>query len=146
MELRYLHLLPKQTPPVLKVRPFRAVIVADAPVGETWRNQIAAWIVKSGCLYVVAWGIDCETWHNSVDLALLDSFTFCDIPTDHLIITTWHDDESLSEALFFVEQCAFHPDVELTETIIVHVAVQARALQLLQIYKDSQVLKDGNHS
>jgi acyl carrier protein phosphodiesterase len=146
MEPRYLHLQPEQAPPVLTGSPFRAVIVADETVSETWLNKIAEWIVKSGCLYVVAWGVDCEAWHDSVDWAVLEVFNYGDIPDDHFVMTTWHSYEPLSEALWFAEQCAFHPDVELTETVILHIAVEAHAAQLLQTYRDSQVMADKKGS
>jgi hypothetical protein len=146
MEPRYLHLRPEQAPPELAGSPFRAVIVAEESVSETWLNTIAAWIVKSGCLYVVAWGVACEAWHDSVDWAVLEVFNYGDIPDDHFVMTTWHNNEALSEALWFAGQCAFHPDVELTETVILHIAVEARASQMLQTYRDSQVLADEKGS
>jgi hypothetical protein len=146
MEPRYLHLQPEQAPPVLAGSPFRAVIVADEAVSEAWQNRIAQWIVKSGCLYVVAWGLDCETWHDSVDSAVLEVFNYGEIPNDQFVMTTWHNNEPLSEALWFAEQCAFHPDVELTETVILHIAVEARASQMLQSYRDSQVMSDETAS
>jgi hypothetical protein len=146
MEPRYLHLRPEQAPPELAVAPFRAVIVAAEVVSENWLNSIAEWIVKSGCLYVVAWGVDCEKWHDSVDWAVLEVFKNGDIPDDRFVMTTWHNNEPLSEALWFVGQCAFHPDVELTETVILHIAVEERASQMQQTYRDSQIMVDEEGS
>jgi hypothetical protein len=58
-------------------------------------------------------------------------------------MTTWHSNEPISEAFWFAEHCATHPDVELSETIIFHIAAQARREDMLQIYRDSQVMADN---
>jgi hypothetical protein len=119
---RYLHLRPDSLPPDLRTAPYRTVLVADIAVNSDWLIRIGKWIVDIGSLYVVAWGVDCEMWHDSVDWAVLEMFNFGQIPDDRFVMTTWHSDEPLSEAFWFAGHCADHPDVELTETIIVHVA------------------------
>lgn len=136
----YLHLRPDHEPPEFASCPFRAVIIADETVSETWLNQIAKWIVDKGCLYVVAWGVDCEAWHDSVDWASLEIFDYGEIPSDRFIMTTWHNNEPLSEALWFAGQCAFHPDVDLIETVILHISEEAHATRVLQLYRASQTM------
>ncbi|HZF95897.1 MAG TPA: hypothetical protein VEZ20_13620, partial [Allosphingosinicella sp.] len=141
--LRYLHLPPGREPPALTCGPFRAAIVSEAEAPQEWRARIAEWLVKSGCLHVVAWGAECETWHDTVDWANLEAFAFGDIPDDSFVMTTWHADEPLSEALWFAGQCAFHPDVELAETIILHVAEAAGKAGMLERYAASQASPPG---
>lgn len=136
----YLHLSPGQEPPNLTAGPFRAIIIADQAVSESWLDRVAKWIVDSGCLYVVAWGVDCETWHDSVDWAVLEVFDYGEIPDERFIMTTWHNDEPMSEAFWFAGHCAFHPDVELPETLILHVASEAKAADMLQAFSDGQVM------
>ena len=109
MGLRYLHLRPDEAQPELASGPFRALIVSEAEVPQNWRNGICEWLLKSGCLYVVAWGVECEVWHDTVDETNLEMFDFGDIPDDRFVMTTWHTDEPLSEALWFGGQCAFIP-------------------------------------
>jgi hypothetical protein len=138
MEPRYLHLRPEQAPPILEGGPFRAVIVADEKVSETWRRHVADWIVESGCLYVMAWGIDCEKWHDGVDWAVLEKFDYADIPDDRFVMTTWHADEPLTEAFWYADNCANHPDIDLEHTYIVHVSGTENAPRMLRIYADSQ--------
>ena len=140
MEPRYLHLRPEVPPPELIASPYRAVIIADQVVSDPWLHRIAEWVVAIGCLYVVAWGVDCEKWHDSVDWAVLEVFKFGDIPDERFVMTTWHSDEPISEAFWFAEHCATHPDIELTETLILHVASEARDSVMLQAYRDSQVM------
>jgi hypothetical protein len=111
-------------------------------VEEAWQRRVAEWLVASGCLYVIAWGIDCEKWHDCVDRAVIETHNYGEIPDDKFIMTTWHRDESLSEAFWYTEYCASHPDVELSETIIVHISVEARGAEMLRAYADSQVEAD----
>lgn len=122
----------------MEQRPFRAVLIAEQSVEQTWRDQVAAWLVESGCLYVVSWGVDCEAWHDSVDWAVLDAFDFGEVPDDRFVMTTWHDKEPLAEALWFAGYCASHPDIDLGETIIVHVAQAERRADFLDAYWDAQ--------
>jgi hypothetical protein len=139
MEPRYLHLRPEDPLPVLIASPYRTVIIADVAVSDDWLSRVAEWIVAIGSLYVVAWGVDCEKWHDGVDWAILELFEFGDIPNDHFVMTTWHSDEPLSEALWYAGHCAIHPDVELSETILLHVTAEAEAIAVLQTYRDSQI-------
>lgn len=141
MALRYLYLCSEQAFPELVTKPFRAVIVAEIEVDEVWRNQIAAKLVEVGCLYVVAWGIDCEEWHDSVDWANLEAFDY-DVPDESFVMTTWHNDEPLSEAFWFSGNCASHPDVELYDTIILHISNKEKNADMLQVYRDSQEMSD----
>lgn len=135
-----MHLSPDQAPPQLVCGPFRALIVSEAEATQGWRNRIAEWLLKSGCLYVVAWGIECEDWHDTVDWTNLEEFDFGDIPDDKFVMTTWHTNDPLSEAMWFAGQCAFHPDIELADTVILHVANASREIEMLQTYSASQIL------
>jgi hypothetical protein len=138
MALRYLHLCPEEPPPELITGRFRAVIVSEAKVAQEWQNRIAEWLLERGCLYVVAWGVECEAWHDTVDWTNLEAFDYGDIPDDKFVTTTWHANEPLKEALWFAGHCAQHPDVELDETVIIHVADAARGTEMLATFSASQ--------
>ncbi len=140
MALKYVHLSPSETPPQLTCEPFRALIVSEVEVTQEWRDRIAKWLLESGCLYVIAWGVECENWHDTVDWTNLEEFDFGDIPDSKFVMTTWHTNDPLFEAMWFAGQCAFHADVELTETVIVHVAAEPRQAELLENYTTSQEL------
>lgn len=133
----YLHLLPGQSPPDLMVGPFRAMVVVDEAVTDEWRDLISEWLVSSGCLYMLAWGLDCSLWDDSVDHANLAAFHYGDVPDDRFVMTTWHANESLSEAFWFAAHGATHPDVELTRTLIVHISQAERRAQLLAAYQEA---------
>ncbi len=134
----YLHLAPDQAPPQLTYGPWRALIVSEVEVTQEWCSRVAGWLTKSGCLYVVAWGTECEKWHDTVDWSILEEFDYGDIPDDRFVMTTWHANEPLSEAMWFTGHCAYHPDVELGDTVLLHIANQAREADLLVAYTDSQ--------
>ncbi|WP_245824971.1 DUF7684 family protein [Sphingomonas azotifigens] len=138
MPVTYHHLSPEHALPVLPAVPFRAVLVADQGVAPEWRNGIATWLAASGCLYFIAWGTDSEAWHDSVDWANLEAFNFGDIPDERFILTTWHDREPLSEVLWFAGHCARHPDVELRETVLLHLAPAPQAETLLIAFNAAQ--------
>lgn len=140
MDPLYHHLSPEQPLPELEARPFRAILIADMEASRDWRNRVADWLVDRGCLYFIAWGVDCEVWHDTVDEANLEAFDYGDIPDDRFVMTTWHAKDPLSEALWFAGNCANHPDVQLEATIIFHVAPEAQGKHVLQTYRESQEL------
>lgn len=144
MKLDYLHLRPEQSPPQFEPRPFRAIVVIDTTVRAAWRNKISSWLVEAGCLYMMAWGIDCSTWDDSVDWAVIEAFSFEDAPDDRDVMTTWHEKQPLSDAFYFAGHWADHPSVELDETIIIHIAEDAQRSSLLQAYHDSQTSSEDD--
>jgi hypothetical protein len=76
--------------------PFILFIAAQAsPEDQIEIQRFAVEAVGSGCAYVVAWGKGCSHVHDSFDLASIDA------DPDRHVMSTWHDDESLEEALYF---------------------------------------------
>ena len=142
VKLDYLHLSPNDPPPPVEARPHRVVLIAQQAARQDWRNEVASWLVASGCLYFIAWGVDCEAWHDAVDWTVLEALDFGDIPDDRFVMTTWHDKEPLSEALWFAGNCASHPEIDLADTVIVHVAGEERRDATLKLYRESQVMTD----
>lgn len=142
MRLLYLHLHPGQAPPEPRSDPFRAIVVSEVEVEQDWRERIAEWLEKSGCLYVVAWGVECEAWHDTVDWTNLQEFGFGDIPDERFVMTTWHANQPLPEAFWFAEHCAWHPDIDLAETVILHISEEARSTEMLETYAVSQITAD----
>ena len=51
----------------------------------------------------MAWGLECSEWDDSVDWAVLEKFDFGKIPDGHFVMTTWHENETLEEALCFAK-------------------------------------------
>jgi hypothetical protein len=140
MGVDYLHLPEGRKPPEHEGgAPFRAIIVADQSVDAIWRSLVTGWLVRSGCLYALAWGTDCEAWHDDIDEALLVAFDFNDIPEDRHVMTTWHNDELLSEVFWFAGFCATHETVDLDQTLIVHIAPKERETEMRRAYAEAQL-------
>lgn len=135
MGVTYLHLPVGQEPPSLEgCRPFRAVLVLSDAVSVEWQTLISDWLVRSGCLYMMAWGVACGSWHDSVDWAFLEASGYIEVPDDQFVMTTWHDNEPLSETMHFAVKDAWHPTVPLKDIIIIDICPESREAELLETY------------
>lgn len=136
--LHYLHLPPgSPLPDIAHLSPYRAVVIIEAQVRADWQWKVSDWLVASGCLYMMAWGGDCTTWDDSVDIANLEAFDFEDVPDDRFVYTTWHNDQSLKDVFDFCKRHARHPVVELPRVVLVHIAAQGDEAGMLEVYADA---------
>ena len=134
----YLQLRPHDAlPDLTHLAPFMAVVVIDDDSDEMWRWEVARWLVASGCRSMLAWGKECESWHDAVDDANLEAFDYEDIPPEQHVMTTWHADEDLDEVFWFARHRASHPAVRFSTAVILHVAVQGRPDALLAQFADA---------
>jgi hypothetical protein len=135
----YLHLKPGTVLPELDgVRPFKAVVIIEAEVTPDWQTLVSDWLVRSGCRYMMAWGLNCSDWDDSVDYANLDAFDYGDIPDDASVMTTWHEQWSLQEVFEFSELWARHRSLELERTYLIHISQDESSAQLLKTFRDTQ--------
>ena len=118
-------------------QPYRAVVVVESEISNDWRNSVSDWLVATGCLYMLAWGAKCSLWDDAVDWASLEEWDFGDIPPEHFVMTTWHENEELSETFWFAKACATHPEVPLERTVIVHISGQDRRRELLEEWRNA---------
>jgi hypothetical protein len=133
--MKYCQLKPgSQLPDISALSPFRSVVIIEESVTSEWQSLVSHWLVKSGCLFMIAWGKDCSTWDDSVDIANIEEFGFGDIPEDKLVMTTWHDKEPLKEVFWFSKNNAYHPTVELPNTLILHISNTNKENELLSEY------------
>jgi hypothetical protein len=86
---------------------------------------------------MLAWGRECESWHDSVDEANLERFDYEDFPEEELVMTTWHEDEDLEEVFWFSKNCAKHPVLTLRETLIIHVSEVEKRNELEGLYANA---------
>jgi hypothetical protein len=133
----YIYLPPDSPPPDLHGKPYRAIVIIEASVTKAWRDYISAWLVKSGCLYMMAWGQDCSLWDDSVDCANLAEFEYGYIPDENFAMTTWHEREPLREVFLFCEHAARHPIIDLERIILVHISSIERRVELLSDYQSA---------
>ena len=59
-------------------------------------ESVANWLVHSGCRYAVCAGLKCSEWHDAIDTA----DTICDPNTQNLIMTTWHENETVEDVVW----------------------------------------------
>jgi hypothetical protein len=70
--------------------------------------QLRKWmqpLVDRGLVYFCAWGRECKALHDAVDMCDIEPQKNSGNP-DFFIMTTWHDDEPLEEALWFFQTLA----------------------------------------
>lgn len=133
----YMHLLPGATIPSLRqARPFKAVIVSETVADEGWRTRVCRELVRAGCLYAMAWGRDCQLWHDCVDEVRYNPAP--DEGDDFLIMTTWHDNEPLEETFWFAAMAANHPTRSLDHTLLVHISPLPNKEAILRAFAEAQ--------
>jgi hypothetical protein len=108
-------------PALSELSPFRAIVIAEETTSPKWRMSAAHWLVDQGCLYMMAWGCDCSLWDDDVDEANGETFNWGEIPDNKFVMTTWHEDEALDEVLWFAKFAANHPNVEISNVLILHI-------------------------
>jgi hypothetical protein len=87
-------------------QPFVCLLACDArraPASEI--GAVAEHLFRAGCVYICCWGPDCERVHDVFDEVEVDRF-----PDRPVVMSTWHDKETLSEAIWFAIFLAFPDD------------------------------------
>jgi hypothetical protein len=88
---------------------FTAIIAWDAAgVPDELILQFARGLINEGAVYFCVWGEDCERVHDLIDLAWVGDGV--DPVSDETVMTSWHDNEPLTEALWFAVNVAFPID------------------------------------
>ena len=111
--------------------------MVEAEVSSQWQMVVSKWLVQSGCLYSMAWGMRCSSWDDSVDMANIEHFNFEAIPEDKFVMTTWHEDQSLADVFGFCKNHAIHHTVDLRATVLLHISIQERESELMAAYADA---------
>jgi len=130
---RYLQLAPQadEMPKVPCASPYRAVVLVREGVSNEWRNRVSDWLVKSGCLYMLAWGVDCSIWDDAVDWANMHEFDFESTPLERFVMTTWHEHETIDEFFAFAKNWASHPTVAVDANVILDISSEDREAETL---------------
>jgi hypothetical protein len=137
-QVEYLHIKPGTALPVIAaLPPFRAVAIVESAVSVKWQSLVSNWLVQSGCLYMMAWGENCSSWDDSVDMANIQQFGFSEIPEDRFVMTTWHSNEPLTEVFWFSKNNAYHPTVNLERTLLLHVSSSSKEAELMKEYANA---------
>jgi hypothetical protein len=94
---------------------FRLLVAADTTdVSVGAISEFASSALSRGMVYFCAWGRDCERFHDIVDDVLvkddLNERRFVGPEAADVVMTTWHENDTLEEALDFFTACALPTD------------------------------------
>lgn len=124
-------------PDVSDLEPFKAIVIIEDRVTGEWQKAVSTWLVRSGCLFMMAWGEDCSSWDDSVDYANLEEFDFREIPEDRFVMTTWHDSQTLPEVFEFAKVHARHPKRGLDHVLVVHLGSDDKHVTFKELFENS---------
>jgi len=113
---------------------FKCLILIEREVGWEYQNEVSKALVKAGCRYSLAWGSNCSSWDDSVDWAFLEAYNFGDYPEDKFVTTTWHEDETLEEAVEFAKHCTKYSEVNLEDILVLDFAHHERSDLIKEFY------------
>jgi hypothetical protein len=85
----------------------------------------------------MAWGEQCSSWDNSVDDANLKACDYGEIPEHQFVMTTWHEHKSLQEVFWFSKYTAFHPTVDIKNTLLLHISHFSKEDEYLNEYANA---------
>lgn len=68
-------------------------------------------------------------------MASIEMHNFADPPESEFVMTTWHANEPLSEALNYLKNLAFHPVTNTPITVLVHIYPEANGAAMHAAYE-----------
>ena len=123
------------SPELTRLRPFVALLAMDADTEENETLELlASHLIAAGCHYVCTWGPGCERMHDVVDevwhrvnsdLAALPA----DAWDERDVMTTWHERESLDEALWYAIFLAHLEEHEFSSVVAVVLPASAEDVE-----------------
>ncbi len=123
-------------PEINDFSPFIAVVIIETPVSVNWQTKASKWLVDQGCLFMLAWGLECSSWDDSVDIANLEDFDYGDVPDDRFVMTTWHENEPLTDVIEFAVRSAWHDTQDLENFIFFHISDNCRQDEFTKLYAE----------
>jgi hypothetical protein len=82
-------------------------------------------------------GNNCSSWDDSVDYANLELFNHNPIPPESFVLTTWHENESLEEAMFFIKHAVTHEVHKLENVILLHISPKNESAEIALQYENA---------
>ena len=96
----------------LPTKPITLFLAGDtSKVSPDKIGRVAETFLNEGVRFVCAWGEDCKRVHDIFDEVYIGDGTE---PYNFHLMTSWHDDDSFGEALWFFLNCA-HVDEEIAD-------------------------------
>jgi len=136
MELLYIQVAPPSFPLPVEYTPTTFIVIADKEVVVDWRFRLSRWLIESGCLLMLAWGVECSRWDDAVDEAHI-MFWGGESPDEQFVLTTWHDNEPLDKVMHFAKYGLRHAHTPSTRTVLLHICDVADEDGLLARYANA---------
>ena len=86
------------------------LVINDKAVSDNEQTALCKEIIEAGCRNAVCAGFKCSSWHDSIDFAFASTARDFDPPDDKYVMTTWHDDESITDVVEFLRLNAWYED------------------------------------
>lgn len=125
---------------------FTLFIANNNEVNKSVYKNKANEIIKSGLAYLCTWGKECKKIHDIFDEeeVSLEIDNVVDPNDDNVIITTWHNDESFKEALWYFLKNTLPTEKYYSECNFSLVLVIGNSIKLekIKFYLENQNLLD----
>jgi hypothetical protein len=131
--------VPKEWP--LPARYCACLVAWDATQAtEAVIGGLVRQLLQIGCVYGCFWGGDCSRVHDLFDLAELEV-----VPEEPHIMSSWHENETLRAALWFVLFCST-PDDEYFDgckaTVAISIGSPEWAMEMRTAFADPEGFSD----
>ena len=83
------------------------VYVVDKTISSAEQMKLCDQIINQGCRFTISAGQNCQDWENCFDHSYISNVP--DVTTANLVLTTSHQNDSLSEVAFFFSTSATLP-------------------------------------
>ncbi len=81
---------------------YKLLLISNDPdITNDQMNQLSDAIASTPVKWVAAWDAKCSLWDDAIDWAVIAAFPD-GIPEEHQILTTWHEDDELSDILNYI--------------------------------------------
>jgi len=124
---------------------FACLLAWDATYSSADKiRSVGQKLIDQGAAYLCLWGADCERVHDLIDEveALREEAN----PDDQsVIMTSWHHDESLSDAIWFVLHCTLPDDLYIDDcrsTLAISIGSSEWAAQIRAALSDPKKFSD----
>jgi hypothetical protein len=102
-------------------RRFRLFVAADATrIDADVIAEFSRMALRSGMVYLCTWGPNCEEFHDIADEVIVSdeigNRLFVGAGPKDTIMTTWHEHETLEDAIEFFAYCALPTDGFIAES------------------------------
>jgi len=136
--MKYIQIKEQESLPSLgHLSPFKCLVIISEGVSQARQDEISDWLVKSGCVVMCAWGNNCSSWDDSVDYANIELFNFKPIPPESFVLTTWHENESLEETIFFIKHSITHEVHNLENVVFLHISSNNQESKFSALYANA---------